>query len=190
MLPTSAFRLAARVPVRRCGRFVQSTCWPGVRPVRNATAAATGTQADGAFAVSVCRRSLSGRPQRAVVTEFANTADEGLERVVVEDCDPPDTSTLKPTDVVVSVRSAGLSWVDLIMTSGQYQHAPRLPYVPGMEYAGDVAWVGDEAAKHHQVGDRVVRAPLAVCNVAGMLVRSSVLSCALRGVSPCLLAAW
>ena len=56
--------------------------------------------------------------------------------------------------VVVRVRSAAVHWVDLLMLAGQYQHAPPLPYTPGMEYAGDVVAVG-QAVTSCSVGDRV-----------------------------------
>ena len=36
------------------------------------------------------------------------------------------------------VGSVAVHWVDLLMMAGQYQHAPPLPYTPGMEYSGEV----------------------------------------------------
>jgi NADPH2:quinone reductase len=48
--------------------------------------------------------------------------------------------------------------VDLIMTSGQYQHPPKPPYTPGLEYAGVVAWTGS-AVTNVAVGDRVLVDP-------------------------------
>jgi NADPH:quinone reductase-like Zn-dependent oxidoreductase len=41
------------------------------------------------------------------------------------------------------------------MTSGQYQHPPKPPYTPGLEYAGVVAWRGP-AASGIEVGDSVL----------------------------------
>lgn len=67
----------------------------------------------------------------------------------------PDTAALGDHDVVVAVRSAGVNWVDVVMTSGQYQHLPEVPYTPGLEYAGDVAWIG-AAVSSLAVGDRVL----------------------------------
>jgi len=61
----------------------------------------------------------------------------------------------RPEDVVVAVRSAALNWVDLMMTSGQYQHLPEPPYTPGLEYAGVVARVGS-GVRELAVGDRVM----------------------------------
>ena len=57
----------------------------------------------------------------------------------------PDPAALSPRDVIVEVRSAAVGWVDLLMASGQYQHAAAPPYTPGLEYAGVVAWAGAEA---------------------------------------------
>src|SRR6185312_11540345 len=68
----------------------------------------------------------------------------------------PDPATLGPRDVIVEVKSAAVGWVDLIMASGQYQHVPVPPYTPGLEYAGTIAWSGDEALA---VGSRVLVDP-------------------------------
>ena len=38
---------------------------------------------------------------------------------------------------------------------GQYQHAPPLPYTPGMEYSGVIVDMGKNAAQHHEIGDEV-----------------------------------
>jgi NADPH2:quinone reductase len=66
----------------------------------------------------------------------------------------PDPATLSPRDVIVEVRSAAVGWVDLLMTSGQYQHVPEPPYTPGLEYAGVIAWAGPEAGV--AAGERVL----------------------------------
>ncbi len=67
----------------------------------------------------------------------------------------PDPATLGARDVLVSIQSASVGWVDLLMTSGQYQHPAQPPYTPGLEYAGIVAWRG-AAAIGVEVGDRVL----------------------------------
>jgi len=66
----------------------------------------------------------------------------------------PDPAALSPRDVIIAIESASVGWVDLLMTSGQYQHVPAPPYTPGLEYAGTVAWAGAEAA--FAVGDAVL----------------------------------
>jgi NADPH2:quinone reductase len=87
---------------------------------------------------------VAGR--RVVVHAFAASPAEALERqLTLEPMAPPDPAALGPRDVVVDVKSAQVGWVDLLMTSGQYQHMPRPPYTPGLEGAGVVSWVGPEA---------------------------------------------
>ena len=68
----------------------------------------------------------------------------------------PNVDALAAHDVVIAVRCAGLSWVDLLMLSGQYQHMPNLPYTPGLEYSGTIAWAGpDVDRKMFDVGQSV-----------------------------------
>ena len=55
---------------------------------------------------------------------------------------PPDPDTLGDGDVVIAVKRAAVGWVDLLMMSGQYQHMAKPPYTPGLEFSGEVAWVG------------------------------------------------
>lgn len=44
----------------------------------------------------------------------------------------------EPGRVLVRVRAAALNYPDLLMTRGDYQLKPPLPFVPGMEIAGEV----------------------------------------------------
>lgn len=67
----------------------------------------------------------------------------------------PDVSRLNPNEVVVGVRATSVAFVDLIMMTGQYQHMAPLPYTPGIEYSGEVLWVGD-AVRTFAPGDRVI----------------------------------
>ncbi|MGE0397356.1 MAG: NADPH:quinone oxidoreductase family protein [Kofleriaceae bacterium] len=93
---------------------------------------------------------------RVVVTELG---EEPLEAIAnhasLVPMDAPDPATLRDRDVIVAIKSASVGWVDLIMTSGQYQHPPKPPYTPGLEYAGVVAWRGP-AASGIEVGDAVL----------------------------------
>lgn len=73
----------------------------------------------------------------------------------LEPMEAPDPKALRDRDVIVAIKSASVGWVDLIMTSGQYQHPPKPPYTPGLEYAGVVAWRGP-AATNIEVGDSVL----------------------------------
>ncbi|MFP3944965.1 MAG: NADPH:quinone oxidoreductase family protein [Alphaproteobacteria bacterium] len=47
-----------------------------------------------------------------------------------------------PEEVRVRMKAAGLNFPDLLMTQGRYQHRPELPFVPGMEGAGEVVAAG------------------------------------------------
>ncbi|MEM6791276.1 MAG: NADPH:quinone oxidoreductase family protein [Myxococcota bacterium] len=68
---------------------------------------------------------------------------------------PPSAAARKPNEVVIRVRAAGINWVDLLMTSGQYQHVPEPPYTPGLEMAGEVLWCGADV-ENVRVGDAVI----------------------------------
>ncbi|MBX3216044.1 MAG: NADPH:quinone oxidoreductase family protein [Labilithrix sp.] len=93
---------------------------------------------------------------RVVVSELAESPLEAVERcMALEPMSPPDTSQLSPRDVVVAVESASVNWVDLLMTSGQYQHTARPPYCPGLEYAGRIVWKG-AGVDAFEVGDAVL----------------------------------
>lgn len=59
-----------------------------------------------------------------------------------------------PGEVAVRVRAAALNFPDLLMTEGKYQHKPALPFVAGMECAGEVTAVG-AGVTAFVTGDRV-----------------------------------
>lgn len=48
-----------------------------------------------------------------------------------------------PGEAIVRVRAAALNFPDLLMTHGGYQFRPELPFVAGMEYAGEVVAIGE-----------------------------------------------
>jgi NADPH:quinone reductase len=62
---------------------------------------------------------------------------------------------LRPGEVRVRIHAAGLNFPDLLMTYGRYQFRPDPPFVPGMEFAGEVIEVAGDGA-HFAVGDRVM----------------------------------
>lgn len=100
--------------------------------------------------------SIGPSGQRVVVSEYGETPLDALEHYVrLEAWPAPDPSTLADTDVVLRVRTCAVGWVDLLMMSGQYQHMVAPPYTPGLEFAGEVAWVG-AAVERVSVGDRVL----------------------------------
>ncbi len=92
--------------------------------------------------------------QRVRVSEFAESPAEAIDAMRLEPMPAPDPATLGAGDVIVAVKSAAVGWVDLLMTSGQYQHMPKPPYTPGLECAGEVAWAG--ASAEARVGERVI----------------------------------
>jgi NADPH2:quinone reductase len=55
----------------------------------------------------------------------------------------------------VAIHAAGINFPDILMAAGEYQLKPELPFIPGMEAAGDVIEV-DGVAKGVAVGDRVI----------------------------------
>ena len=94
--------------------------------------------------------------QRVVISEWGETPMDALEHHTHLEPQPaPDLSRLKPTDVLLRVRSCAVGWVDLLMSSGQYQHMAAPPYTPGLEFAGEVAEVGPGVTRV-QVGDAVL----------------------------------
>ncbi len=66
-----------------------------------------------------------------------------------------ELAPLAKDEVRVRMRAASLNFPDLLMTQGKYQLKPPLPFVPGMEGAGNVVAVGERAGDV-KVGDAVV----------------------------------
>jgi NADPH2:quinone reductase len=60
-----------------------------------------------------------------------------------------------PGSVRVCVKAAGVNFPDLLQTRGEYQHKPPLPFVPGLEWAGEVDAVG-EGVTDWKPGDAVI----------------------------------
>jgi NADPH2:quinone reductase len=65
------------------------------------------------------------------------------------------TPSPDPGDVLVRVRAASVNFPDLLMTRGEYQFKPPLPFTPGLDIAGEVAALG-EGVTSLQVGNAVV----------------------------------
>ena len=66
-----------------------------------------------------------------------------------------DTPAPRPGEVLVQVRAASVNFPDLLMTRGEYQHKPPLPFIPGLEMAGEVVALG-EGVTQFKLGDAVV----------------------------------
>jgi len=95
--------------------------------------------------------------KRVRVSEFGESPSAAIEQFMsLEDVAVPVPATLRADEVIVEIKSAAVAWVDLLMTSGQYQHMAMPPYCPGMEYSGVVTWAGAEVLPQHIApGDRV-----------------------------------
>jgi len=95
---------------------------------------------------------------QVLVREFAESPAQAIEQVVSVVAQPaPDTAALRPGEAIVAVRAAAVGWVDLLMTSGQYQHMPEPPYCPGIDFAGEVVAVGPGVDPARcGVGDRMI----------------------------------
>ena len=95
---------------------------------------------------------------RVIVSEFAESPPQAIECYLGFEAMPaPDPAALTVDDVIIAIKSASVGWVDLLMTSGQYQHMPAPPYCPGLEYSGVVVWTGAAVDPQQvMVGDRVL----------------------------------
>lgn len=83
--------------------------------------------------------------------------------VVCDSLGPPENlllrllprQALRPQHVRVAVHAAGLNFPDVLMIQGLYQHKPDLPFVPGLEAAGEIIEVGG-GVLDRRIGDRVI----------------------------------
>jgi NADPH2:quinone reductase len=83
--------------------------------------------------------------------------------VVCRELGPPEklrlesfaSAPLAAGQVRVAIHAAGINFPDILMAAGEYQLKPELPFVPGMEAAGEVTEV-DGAARGVAAGGRVI----------------------------------
>ena len=66
-----------------------------------------------------------------------------------------ETPVPQPGEVRIRVRAAAVNFPDLLQTRGEYQHKPDLPFISGMELAGEIEALG-EGVTQWRVGDAVV----------------------------------
>ena len=70
----------------------------------------------------------------------------------LEDVEP---QPLKPGQVRIAVRAAGVSFATSLVIAGKYQRRPPFPFAPGTEVSGVITEV-DAACKRLKLGDEVV----------------------------------
>lgn len=87
------------------------------------------------------------RVRAAQCTEYGNG-----DGIAVAEVDVPAPGA---GEIAVDVEIAGLAHVDMLVVANKYQVKAPLPFVPGSEFAGVVAEVG-EGVTSVRVGDRVV----------------------------------
>ncbi len=66
---------------------------------------------------------------------------EDLSGVRIREIDVP---TPGAGEVLVDVQAASINFPDILMCQGKYQHKPQLPFVVGMNFAGNVVEVGPD----------------------------------------------
>lgn len=94
--------------------------------------------------------------RHVVLHEWGEDPIDALDNYMRLESQPaPDPAALRSDDVLIEVRACAVGWVDLIMSSGQYQHMTKPPYTPGLEFAGVVIWTGADVERV-RVGDRVI----------------------------------
>jgi NADPH2:quinone reductase len=85
-----------------------------------------------------------------------------MRAVVCNEYGPPETlavvdvpdPVVRPGDVLIDVAYAAVNYPDVLIIANRYQVSVPLPFVPGSEFSGTVAEVG-EGVTHLSVGDHV-----------------------------------
>ena len=84
---------------------------------------------------------------RAVICDEFGSFD----KLSVKDLPVPD---LKPNEVLIDVKAAGVSFAQSLKVAGKYQVKPPLPFIPGAEISGIVSAIND-GVENVAVGDRI-----------------------------------
>ena len=77
-----------------------------------------------------------------------------MRAVVCREWGPPDTLVVGdvpepvpgPNEVLIGVRACGVNFADALIVQGKYQERPPLPFVPGLEVAGEIISMGEDVA--------------------------------------------
>jgi NADPH:quinone reductase-like Zn-dependent oxidoreductase len=84
----------------------------------------------------------------------------GPEALKVEDVPVPAPG---PSQVLLKVAAAGVSFHDIVERNGVYKRGVKLPSIPGIEAAGTVVAIGDHVGSGIRIGDRVAMTPFHGC---------------------------
>ncbi len=76
----------------------------------------------------------------------------GPDHLRLDELDQPHPG---PGQVRIRVRACGVNFADSLITRGQYQKQPELPFVPGFEVSGEVLELGT-GVQGVNIGDRVI----------------------------------
>lgn len=85
---------------------------------------------------------------KAIVCEEYGPLDQ-LQYIEVDDPSPGEK------EVVVDVKAAGVNFPDALVVQGTYQDKPALPFIPGIEFSGDIKALGKNVS-HLTTGTRVL----------------------------------
>jgi len=84
-----------------------------------------------------------------------------------------ESPSLKPHQVRIRVRAAGVNFADTLMVAGKYQVKPPFPFTPGLEAAGEIVELGNDVE-----GLRLGQRALAVLRFGGGYAEEIVLDAA------------
>ena len=87
----------------------------------------------------------------APALRYAARMDQTMKAYVVERLGGPDVMELRdvpvpqpgPGEVRVKVQAVGINFADALTVAGEYLTETKLPYTPGMEFAGVVDALGE-----------------------------------------------
>ena len=65
------------------------------------------------------------------------------------------SAPLAPGQLRIAIHAAGINFPDILMAAGEYQLKPELPFIPGMEAAGEVIEIA-AGVEGVAVGDKVI----------------------------------
>lgn len=77
---------------------------------------------------------------------------DGISALQLEEIDSPEPGA---GEVRVRVRAAGCNFADTLQISGLYQTKPPLPFIPGLEIAGEISALGPDV-DNLAIGERVM----------------------------------